>query len=82
MDMNCYKVRIQYIYINILVTAIRGASKTAATSLMRLFLVIVNELQPLTIVAKSSFSDIAAVLDLSLSITITELLSFSLTSTL
>ena len=72
----------QYIYIYILVIAIRGGSRTAATSLMRLFLVIVNGLQPLTIVAKSSFSDVAADLDLSLSITITELLSFSLTSTL
>ena len=40
-----------------------GRSKTAATSKMELFVIIVNGFQPLTIITKCSILDIAAVLD-------------------
>ena len=40
-----------------------GGSRTAATSKMQLFVVIVNGLQPLTIITKCSIFDVAAVLD-------------------
>ena len=42
---------------------IRGGSRTAATSKMERFAIIVNGLQPLTIVTKRSILDVAAVLD-------------------
>ena len=38
-------------------------SRTAATSKMELFVIIVNGFQPLSIITKSSISDIATVLD-------------------
>ena len=41
----------------------RGGSRTAATSKVELFVIIVNGCKPLTIIAKSSTLDIAAVLD-------------------
>ena len=41
----------------------RGGSRTAATSKVELFVIIVNGLQPLTIITKSSTLDVAAVLD-------------------
>ena len=44
-------------------TAFRGGSKTAATSNMELFLIIVHGFQPQTIVIKCSILDVAAVLD-------------------
>ena len=44
----------------------RGGSRTAATSKMELFVIIVNRFQPLTIITKCSISDAAAALDLSL----------------
>ena len=44
----------------------RGGSKTAATSKMELFVIIVNGFQPLTTITKSSILDVAAVLDLPL----------------
>ena len=46
----------------------RNGSRTAATSKMDLFVIIVNGFQPLTIITKSSILDITAVLDLSLHI--------------
>ena len=42
---------------------IRGGSKTAATSKMECFVIIVNGFQPLTIITKRSILDVAAVLD-------------------
>ena len=46
-----------------LVEPIRGGSRTAATSKMERFVIIVNGFQPLNIVTKRSISDVAAVLD-------------------
>ena len=39
----------------------RGGSRTAATSKIELFVIIVNGLQPLTIIRKCSILDVAAV---------------------
>ena len=47
---------------------IRGGSRTAATSKMERFVIIVNGFQPLTIITKRSILDVAAVLDPPLSI--------------
>ena len=41
----------------------RGGYKTAATSKMELFVIIVNGWKPLTIITKSSTLDVATVLD-------------------
>ena len=41
----------------------RGGSRTAATSKMEHFVIIVNGLKPLTIITKRSILDVAAVLD-------------------
>ena len=41
----------------------RGGSRTAATSKMQLFVIIVHGWKPLTIITKSSILDVAAVLD-------------------
>ena len=41
----------------------RGGSRTAATSKMERFLIIVNDFQPLTIITKCSVLDVVAVLD-------------------
>ena len=41
----------------------RGGSRTAATSKMERFVIIVNGFQPLTIIIKRSILDVAAVLD-------------------
>ena len=43
-----------------------GGSRTAATSKMERFVIIVNGFQPLTIITKRSILDVAAVLDPSL----------------
>ena len=42
---------------------LRGGSRTAATSKMGRFVIIVNGFQPLTIITKRSILDVAAVLD-------------------
>ena len=42
---------------------IRGGSRTAVTSKMELFVIIVNGFQPLAIITKWSILDVAAVLD-------------------
>ena len=42
---------------------LRGGSRTAASSKMELFVIIVNGFQPLTIITKCSIVDVAAVLD-------------------
>ena len=47
---------------------IRSGSRTAATSKVDLFVIIVNDWKPLTIITKSSTLDVAAVLDLPLNI--------------
>ena len=44
-------------------TLIRGGCRTAATSKMERFVIIVNGWKPLTIITKRSILDIAAVLD-------------------
>ena len=41
----------------------QGGSRTAATSKMELFVIIVNDFQPLSIITKCSMLDVAAVLD-------------------
>ena len=41
----------------------RGGSRTAATSKMERFVITVNSWKPLTIIAKRSILDVAAVLD-------------------
>ena len=41
----------------------RGGSRTAATSKMECFVIIVNGFQPLTIITKRSILDVATVLD-------------------
>ena len=41
----------------------RGGSRTAATSKMERFVIIVNSWKPLTIITKRSILDVAAVLD-------------------
>ena len=41
----------------------RGGSRTAATSRMERFVIIVNSWKPLTIITKCSILDVAAVLD-------------------
>ena len=41
----------------------RGGSKTAATSKMEVFVIIVNGFEPLTIITKCSILDVAAALD-------------------
>ena len=43
---------------------LRGGSRTAATSKVELFVIIVNGFKPLTIIIKNSTLDFAAVLDL------------------
>ena len=48
------------------VSDLRGESRTAVTSKMEHFVIIVNVFQPLTIVTKCSILDVAAVLDPSL----------------
>ena len=48
---------------------IRGGSRTAATSKMERFVIIVNDWKPLTIITKRSILDVAAVLDPPLVIT-------------
>ena len=47
----------------ILANYIRGGSRTAPTSKMEHFVIIVNDWKPLTIITKSSILDVAAVLD-------------------
>ena len=44
-------------------TLVRGGYRTAATSKMERFVIIVNGFQPLTIITKRSIKDVAAVLD-------------------
>ena len=44
----------------------RGGSRTAASSKMECFVIIVNGWKPLTIITKRSILDVAAVLDLPL----------------
>ena len=43
-----------------------GGSRTAATSKVELFVIVINGFQPLAIIKKSSTLDVAAVLDLPL----------------
>ena len=50
----------------------RGGSRTAATSKMERFVIIVNGFQPLTIITKRSIFDVAAVLDPPLYVTCDE----------
>ena len=42
---------------------LRGGSRTTATSKMERFVIIVNGIQPLTIITKRSILDVAVVLD-------------------
>ena len=51
-----------FIYITF-VAKHRGGSRTAATSKMERFVIIVNGCKPLTIITKRSILDVAAVLD-------------------
>ena len=56
---------------------IRGGSRTAVTSNIEHFVIIVNGFQPLTIITKSSILDVEAVLDLPLIIKLIALSSVS-----
>ena len=47
----------------ILFSLYRGGSRPVATSKMKLFVIIVNDFQPLTIITKCSILDVAAVVD-------------------
>ena len=47
----------------VILTEIRGGSKTPATSKMERFVLIVNDWKPFTIMARSTILDVAAVLD-------------------
>ena len=47
----------------VIVAKFRGGSRTAATSKMELFVIIINGFQPLTFITKCSILDAAAVLD-------------------
>ena len=47
----------------LLVGIIRGGSRTAATSKMERFVIIVNGFKPLTVITKRPILDVAAVLD-------------------
>ena len=49
-------------------SSVRGGSRTAATSKMEMLVIIVNDFQLLTIIAKCSILDVAPVLDLPLSV--------------
>ena len=51
------------VYISLLDTMLRGGSRTAATSKMEHFVIIVNGFQSLTIITKRSILEVAAVLD-------------------
>ena len=56
-------VNIQSLYLFTGFARSRGGSRTAATSKMERFMIIVNGWKPLTIITKSSILDVAAVLD-------------------
>ena len=45
------------------IEVLRGGCRTAATSKVELFVIIVNDFQPLTVITKNSTLDVAAVLD-------------------
>ena len=48
---------------HVIIAASRGGSRTAATSKMERFVIIVNGWKPLTIITKRSILNVAAVLD-------------------
>ena len=60
----------------ITLAVIRGGSRTAATSKMKRFMIIVNGFKPLTIITKHSILDVATVLDPPLNIFRNALLKF------
>ena len=59
-DTLCFFV---HLFLRISQNSFRSGSRTAATSKMELFMIIVNGFQPLTIITKRSVLDVAAVLD-------------------
>ena len=59
--------KLQY-YINREAAEVRGGSRTAATSQMETFVIIVNAWKLLTIITKRSILDVTSVLDLRLKI--------------
>ena len=66
-DFKCLKLFLQNLHLRCMTgfwmrLYIRGGSRTAATSKMELFVIIVNGFQPLTIITKCSILDVAAVL--------------------
>ena len=70
---NCFhaslpKTRFKSFSCSKVISKIRGGSRTAATSKMEGFVIIVNGFQPLTIITKRFILDVAAVLDPSLRI--------------
>ena len=54
------------------ISGVRGGSRTAVTSKVELFVMIVNDWMPLTIITKSSTLHAAAVLDLPLGVTVAQ----------
>ena len=68
---NCLKINrvtifrakcLRIVTLKVLLTICRGGSRTAATSNMEHFVIIVNGFQPLSIITKRSILDVAAVL--------------------
>ena len=59
---------------------VRGGSRTATTSKMERFVIIVNDFKPLTVIAKRSILDVAAALDPPLSCYISHILDIFMTS--
>ena len=56
-------VQLSEVHLYVYIRFIRGGSRTAATSKMERFMIIVNGWKPLTIITKRSILDPAAVLD-------------------
>ena len=56
------------IIVMLLRASVRDGSRTAATSKMKLFVIMINGFQPLTIITKSSILDVATVLGPTLSV--------------
>ena len=69
-NVGVFKQTLQCLFIHISCTMLgnvyRGGSRTAATSKMELFVIIINGWKPLTMITKHSILDVAAVLDVPL----------------
>ena len=64
------KCEVLYLFLQFFAFQGRGGSRTAATSKMKRFMIIVNSFQPLTIITKCTNLDVAAALGLPLQSTV------------